>query len=80
MFEECFARGVRGIERRTEDRNDAEAEVIRGYCSAVRSALTDDGRPPLEASGLKLHGRMQAIAGSLDAVEKKGDCRRNCRS
>ena len=72
-------RTIRGIERRTEGRDDAEAEVIRGYCSAVRSALTDDGRPPLEASGLKLHGRMQAIAGSLDAVEKKGDCPRNCR-
>ena len=39
--------------------------MIRGYCSAVRSALTDDGRPPLEASGLKLHGRLIAIDGSL---------------
>ena len=23
-----------------------EAETIRGYCAAVRSSLTDDGRPP----------------------------------
>ena len=30
--------------------------AIRGYCAAVRSALTDDGRPPLEAPGLKLAG------------------------
>ena len=44
-------RTVRGVERRTEGRTDPEADVIRGYCSAVRSALTDDGRPPLEASG-----------------------------
>src|SRR5262249_9354096 len=41
------ARGVRAIERRVEGRADPEADVVRGYCSAVRSALTDDGRPPL---------------------------------
>jgi transposase-like protein len=68
------ARGVRGIERRVEGRTDPEADVIRGYCSAVRSALTDDGRPPLEASGLKLHGRLGAIVGSLGRAEK-GACR-----
>lgn len=68
-------RTIRGVERRTEGREDAEAEATRGYCSAVRSALTDDGRPPLEASGLKLQGRLQAIADSLGAVAKKGDSR-----
>jgi Transposase, Mutator family len=70
-------RQVRGIERAVEARTDPEAEVIRGYCSAVRSALTDDGRPPLEASGLKLHDRLQAIAESLDRVEEKGGRRAN---
>jgi len=59
-------RGVRGIEREMEPRADPEAEVVRGYCSAVRSALTDDGRPPLEASGLKLSDRLWAIAESLE--------------
>jgi hypothetical protein len=68
-------RAVRGIERRTEGRDDPAAAVIRGYCSAVRSALTDDGRPPLEASGLKLHARLTAIAGSLGRAEAKGGCR-----
>ena len=71
-------REVRGIERSVEGRSDPEAEGIRGYCSAVRSALTDDGRPPLEASGLKLHDRLQAIAASLDRVEEKGGCRAHC--
>jgi Transposase, Mutator family len=71
-------RQVRGIERSVEGRSDSEAEAIKGYCSAVRSALTDDGRPPLEASGLKLHGRLQAITDSLDRVEQKGGRRRNC--
>ena len=71
-------RGVRPIERRLEGRSDPEAEVMRGYCAAVRSALTDDGRPPLEASGLKLHDRLTAITASLETVEKRGPCPRNC--
>lgn len=65
-------RGVRAIERRVENQPGAEAEVVRGYCSAVRSALTDDGRPPLEASGLKLHERLSAIDASLEQVAEKG--------
>lgn len=65
-------RGVRPLERAVEGRSEAEAQVIQGYCAAVRSALTDDGRPPLEASGLKLHGRLTAIAASLQRVAKKG--------
>jgi hypothetical protein len=70
-------RGVRPIERRLAGRHDPEAEVVRGYCAAVRSALTDDGRPPLEASGLKLHDRLTAITASLERVEKRGPCPRN---
>ena len=70
-------RGIRPIERRVEDKTDPQAEAIMGYCSAVRSALTDDGRPPLEASGLKLHSRLSAVAESLSTVEQKGGYRRN---
>ena len=47
-------RGVRPIERELEGRTDEEAEIVRGYGLAVRSALTDDGHPPLEAGGLRL--------------------------
>jgi hypothetical protein len=71
-------RGVRPIERRLEGRRDPAAEVVRGYCAAVRSALTDDGRPPLEASGLKLHDRLTAITASLERVDKRGACPKNC--
>ena len=71
-------RGVRPIERALEGRTDAEAEAARGYCDAVRSALTDDGRPPLEASGLKLHQRLSAVAASLDRVAEKRGCRPSC--
>jgi hypothetical protein len=61
-------RGVRPIERAVEDEEDPEAEVVRGYCAAVRAALTDDGRPPLAAPGLKLHERLGRIADSLDRL------------
>jgi hypothetical protein len=70
-------RGVRPIERRLAGRRDPEAEVVRGYCAAVRSALTDDGRPPLDASGLTLHDRLSAITASLGRVEKRGPCPRS---
>lgn len=68
-------RGIRPIERAVEQRQDEEAEAIRGYCLAVRSALTDDGRPPLAAPGLKLHARISATAVSLTRVSEKGACR-----
>jgi hypothetical protein len=70
-------RGVRPIERKIEGRDDSEAKAVQGYCAAVRSALTDDGRPPLSAPGLVLKGRLEAVVQSLDRVEEKGGCRRN---
>jgi hypothetical protein len=70
-------RGIRPLERQLEGRTDPQAEVMRGYCSAVRSALTDDGRPPLVASGLQLQDRLTAIADSLERVEKRGPCPRS---
>jgi hypothetical protein len=70
-------RGIRPIERKVEGRDDAEARDIRGYCAAVRSALTDDGRPPLEASGLKLVDRLALVAASLDRVAAKRGSRRS---
>jgi transposase-like protein len=66
---------IRPIERAVEGRADPAAEVTRGYCGAVRSALTDDGRPPLAASGLKLHGRLTAISASLGRAAAEGGCR-----
>lgn len=70
-------RGVRPIERALEQRDDNAAVASRGYCLAVRSALTDDGRPPLAASGLKLQARLTAIHASLARVAEKGGCPRN---
>jgi len=64
-------RGIRPIERALEACTDGEAEAIRDYCLAVRSALTDDGRPPLCADGLRLHDRLQQIHDSIQRVEEK---------
>jgi hypothetical protein len=72
-------RGVRPIERAAEKRDDAEAAVVRGYCAAVRSAITDDGRAPLAASGLKLNGRLEKGAARLDRAAKGGRTPRNSR-
>ena len=67
-------RGVRALERQVEDQDDAVSQVTQGYCAAVRSVLTDDGRPPLVASGLRLHARLSAIAQSLERAAEKGGC------
>jgi hypothetical protein len=64
-------RGVRTIERGLEDGNEVQAQAARGYCAAVRSAISDDGRPPLDASGLKLHGRLASIRDSLRRVNRR---------
>ena len=73
-------RGIRRIERSVEERDDAEAALIQGYCAAVRSAITDDGRAPLAAAGLKLKQRLETVAGSLDRVRQKGASRRRSRA
>jgi hypothetical protein len=72
-------RGIRPIERQVERRTDHQAEAIRGYCSAVRSAITDDGRPPLQPRGLRLRERLSMISTSLNGVRKKGAWARNWR-
>ena len=71
-------RGIRKIERRLEARNDQHAGVLTASCLAVRSALTDDGRPPLVASGLRLKERIEHIGASLDHVleTQKGGAKR----
>ena len=66
---------MRPLERALEERTDPEAEAIRSYCLAVRSALTDDGQPPLDAAGLRLQERLQAIRTSIERVGEKGGCR-----
>jgi hypothetical protein len=61
----------RTARRRLEGRDDPDATASGAYCAAVRSALTDDDRPPLEAPGLKLEGRLSAIFERLDRVARR---------
>jgi MULE transposase domain len=68
-------RGIRPIEREAEQQENEEATITRKYCLAVRSALTDDGHPPLSAPGLKLYERLSLIAASLERGTQKGGCR-----
>lgn len=69
-----YVRGIRKIERSVSDSDEPVAQVVRGYCLAVRGSLTSDGRPPLDASGLKLQERLSLIEQSLERVAKKGGC------
>ncbi len=64
-------RGIRGIERSVGNSDEAVAQVVRGYCLAVRGSLTNDGRPPLDASGLKLQERLSLIEPRLERVAPK---------
>lgn len=64
-------RDIRGVERSAERQNGAASAVVLDYCSAVRSALTDDARPPLTFAGLRLFERLNQIYASLQKVGKK---------
>ncbi len=66
--------GIRPIERALEEQSSCENEAIRGYCRAVRAALTDDSRSPLQPSGLKLSDRITQIHDSLARIQEKKDC------
>lgn len=66
-------RGIRQIERSVSDSDEKVTQSVRKYCLAVRGSLTSDGRPPLDASGLKLQERLTLIEQSLERVDKKGD-------
>jgi hypothetical protein len=69
-------RGVRPIERALEEHPTPENEAIRGYCLAVRASLTDDGRSPLDAPGLRLYGRVSQISASIGRVQETKACPR----
>lgn len=67
-------RGIRVIERTLTQTDADTTEVVLGYCQAVRSALSQEGRPPLNTPGLKLQERLSAIEQSVERIAKKGHC------
>ncbi|MEH1788765.1 MAG: hypothetical protein V7L23_25070 [Nostoc sp.] len=54
-------RGLRDIERSLTNEDKDLVTIIEDYCSAVRSSITNDGHPPLEASGLNLQENLTLI-------------------
>lgn len=64
-------RGIRPIEREVEQQENEEGIITRKYRLAVRSALTDEGHPPLSAPGLKLYELLSLIAALLGAGHSK---------
>ena len=72
-----LVRGIRPLERTVAEQQDTISEVVNGYCLAVRSALTDDGHPPLDAPGVRLYERLTQIHSSLEGVEKRGNFQRH---
>lgn len=65
-------RGIREIERAADREDTPEAQATKAYCQAVRSAITDDGQPPLAAPGLTLRARLLAVTASLERLQEKG--------
>jgi hypothetical protein len=61
-----------------EGRTNPEAAVVRGYYLAVRSAVADDGLPPLAVSGVVLHQRLVAVGRSLERGASKGGRHSRC--
>lgn len=66
-----LVRGVRPLERAAEN-DSASNDVVLGYCAAVRSALTEDARPPLVFAGLRLRQHLVDIHASVQKSTKKG--------
>jgi len=66
-------RGIREVERKVAHDAGDEARTVRGYCIAVREALRDDGKYPLEPAGITLYEKLDKIRESLSRViEKRG--------
>jgi hypothetical protein len=66
-----LVRDVRPLERAAESEGGPQADVVLGYCAAVRSALTEDARPPLVFAGLRLRDHLAGIQTSLHASAAK---------
>jgi hypothetical protein len=59
-------RGLREVERQVAHKQDDEAQVVGGYCAALREVLRHDGKYPLEPAGLTLYDKLTRIDASLE--------------
>lgn len=58
-------RGILAVEERVAGQTDPAAAVVRGYCTALRSVLLDDGLPPLAPGGIRAYENLERIYASL---------------
>lgn len=66
-------RGIKATEEKIEGRSDADADVIRGYTTALRAVLLEDGLPPFDLPGVKIYDALEEISQSLErCLEKRG--------
>ncbi|XEC94929.1 transposase [Paenibacillus tarimensis] len=64
-------RGIRAIEKKLDQDDSGEAEVVKDYLAAVRSVLLEDGNPPLDLPGLRIYETSEAIQASLQSCLSK---------
>jgi|SRR5437667_1008550 len=73
-------RGIRPIERTLEQDQNEAAQAAYKYCLAVRTAIADDGHPPLDLGGIKLYSRLSQISHSLEEVAQKRGSGQGCKN
>lgn len=64
-------RGIRQVERQVASKRDDEARVVSGYCVAIREAMRDDGKYPLEPAGITLYDKLNRIRTSIESALAK---------
>ncbi|WP_077718388.1 hypothetical protein [Novibacillus thermophilus] len=65
-------RGIRQIERQVAEQESLEAEVDQDYAAAIRSVLLEDGKPPLDLSGVRTGHKRFASPLKKKAWVKRG--------
>jgi len=66
-------RGMKKVEDRVADEVGADADVVKGYTTALRAVLLQDGLPPLDLPGVKIYEELAAISQSLQTcLAKRG--------
>ena len=66
-------RGISDIEKKLNNSDSPETEIVKDYMAAVRSVLLEDGNPPLDLPGVRVYETARVIQTSLqNCLDKKG--------
>lgn len=58
-------RGILAMEKSTASTGHLEAQVMDGYCAAIRAVMLNDGVPPLRPGGIDAYENLERICSSL---------------